>query len=57
MSTRSSPLCVSMRGDVVCDRYADIVSIHAPTRGATLVKQLSELERKVSIHAPTRGAT
>ena len=35
-----------------------IVSIHAPTRGATSeVSFLCIANRKVSIHAPTRGAT
>ncbi len=35
----------------------NIVSIHAPTRGATEVKLCMELKTTVSIHAPTRGAT
>ena len=33
------------------------VSIHAPTRGATLVNLAYQLQDAVSIHAPTRGAT
>ena len=33
------------------------VSIHAPTRGATLKQTMEEVEKLVSIHAPTRGAT
>ena len=34
------------------------VSIHAPTRGATLPGQgVPEIVANVSIHAPTRGAT
>ena len=33
------------------------ISIHAPTRGATLLTATSTLARKISIHAPTRGAT
>ncbi len=33
------------------------VSIHAPTRGATLVLRRSVTSHRVSIHAPTRGAT
>ena len=33
------------------------VSIHAPTRGATLANHHKEHHLKVSIHAPTRGAT
>ena len=35
----------------------DIVSIHAPTRGATEVFNGSDKRIVVSIHAPTRGAT
>ena len=34
-----------------------MVSIHAPTRGATLPKGIGSPALKVSIHAPTRGAT
>ena len=34
-----------------------IISIHAPTRGATLRKLLRLVSSKISIHAPTRGAT
>ena len=34
-----------------------IVSIHAPTRGATIVHGIRRLLLDVSIHAPTRGAT
>ena len=35
----------------------EVISIHAPTRGATL-KRYCELEPSfISIHAPTRGAT
>ena len=33
------------------------VSIHAPTRGATIWQEQKEFNRIVSIHAPTRGAT
>ena len=33
------------------------VSIHAPTRGATIFLYLVRSKRRVSIHAPTRGAT
>ena len=33
------------------------VSIHAPTRGATVVTISIDQETEVSIHAPTRGAT
>ena len=34
-----------------------VVSIHAPTRGATFRHGNKDLTRMVSIHAPTRGAT
>ena len=40
-----------------CSRYAESISIHAPTRGATNGRQRKHLEKKISIHAPTRGAT
>ena len=33
------------------------ISIHAPTRGATLVKKIKQKSLPISIHAPTRGAT
>ncbi len=38
-------------------RFVDFVSIHAPTRGATVDHALWPLGVNVSIHAPTRGAT
>ena len=34
-----------------------LVSIHAPTRGATYLCSVTLCKYKVSIHAPTRGAT
>ena len=34
-----------------------MISIHAPTRGATLVDGVTGSDRYISIHAPTRGAT
>ena len=34
-----------------------VVSIHAPTRGATAESDKDFLATGVSIHAPTRGAT
>ena len=40
--------------DIVCQSH---VSIHAPTRGATINPSNSQPIRCVSIHAPTRGAT
>ena len=33
------------------------ISIHAPTRGATISNYMQIASRKISIHAPTRGAT
>ena len=33
------------------------ISIHAPTRGATIALQLKIIILTISIHAPTRGAT
>ena len=40
------------------DMQMDItISIHAPTRGATLVLALFGVLIHISIHAPTRGAT
>ena len=33
------------------------ISIHAPTRGATLPSETGSSAIKISIHAPTRGAT
>ena len=34
-----------------------IISIHAPTRGATLLQLCTKQLFSISIHAPTRGAT
>ena len=39
------------------DNRRSSVSIHAPTRGATVQKQKRATRLLVSIHAPTRGAT
>ena len=39
------------------DRWSGQVSIHAPTRGATVLPRESKGLNGVSIHAPTRGAT
>ena len=33
------------------------ISIHAPTRGATLLPMFDDISDDISIHAPTRGAT
>ena len=46
--------------DVMTQKTRDalrIVSIHAPTRGATLNVHIRYFSYIVSIHAPTRGAT
>ncbi len=40
---------------LLCSQH--LVSIHAPTRGATRVDKANGLDYQVSIHAPTRGAT
>ena len=37
--------------------YNQTVSIHAPTRGATITSMEAHIFFSVSIHAPTRGAT
>ena len=34
-----------------------VISIHAPTRGATMISSRDIVEITISIHAPTRGAT
>ena len=34
-----------------------LISIHAPTRGATVTAAMSAKLGDISIHAPTRGAT
>ena len=39
------------------DEIAIVISIHAPTRGATTAKTDYENQLAISIHAPTRGAT
>ena len=38
-------------------RQKNIISIHAPTRGATILVTFMEYPDGISIHAPTRGAT
>ena len=38
-------------------RRTQDISIHAPTRGATLCQGNCTLVQEISIHAPTRGAT
>ena len=42
---------------MACAANSAAVSIHAPTRGATLLLPDNSPLRSVSIHAPTRGAT
>ena len=37
--------------------FLQLVSIHAPTRGATMRVRDIDFVISVSIHAPTRGAT
>ena len=39
------------------DNHAFIISIHAPTRGATIQYAKAPYQPGISIHAPTRGAT
>ena len=39
------------------DKNHFVISIHAPTRGATSVGSQEDLSAAISIHAPTRGAT
>ena len=43
--------------DLVCDIGCILISIHAPTRGATMLDNGNKGRREISIHAPTRGAT
>ena len=38
-------------------KRATLISIHAPTRGATLLVAHLDTVHQISIHAPTRGAT
>ena len=37
--------------------YPELISIHAPTRGATVIPGPAVMSHIISIHAPTRGAT
>ena len=43
--------------DIRRDRHGGYISIHAPTRGATLMNGCMMKNIWISIHAPTRGAT
>ena len=55
--------CFNPRTHTGCDLsvcgvgVSPTVSIHAPTRGATLIQWIASKGIEVSIHAPTRGAT
>ena len=40
-----------------CPKQKECISIHAPTRGATLLPCVILKAKFISIHAPTRGAT
>ena len=59
----AAAMCFNPRSHEGSDRvsdeflYATEVSIHAPTKGATLCGQRRHCRRNVSIHAPTKGAT
>ena len=48
-------------GDVIAakdKRKSEVVSIHAPVKGATRLREISEADAfAVSIHAPVKGAT
>ena len=44
-------------GVSVDDMDVSVISIHAPTRGATILIAICLIEEGISIHAPTRGAT
>ena len=39
------------------DMEQDIISIHAPTQGATIGRVIITSRLYISIHAPTQGAT
>ena len=47
------------RSDVkeATDMARALISIHAPTRGATIGIPVKAIDYVISIHAPTRGAT
>ena len=45
------------RRNIIYTLWIDRISIHAPTRGATLPSETGSSAIKISIHAPTRGAT
>ena len=37
--------------------YADVISIHAPAKGATINLDIITIFYAISIHAPAKGAT
>ena len=37
--------------------FSNLISIHAPARGATIVAENTLEYKHISIHAPARGAT
>ena len=43
--------------DAMARRKVTVISIHAPTKGATWRKDMEYVGREISIHAPTKGAT
>ncbi len=47
---------LSFRANPAEGQAQQMVSIHAPTRGATVAESDRQLVARVSIHAPTRGA-
>ncbi len=55
---RFNPRARAGRDDFDLSFYpAEIVSIHAPARGATVIQAANSPSQRVSIHAPARGAT
>ena len=54
---QSTPLREGRPGQVTTRSAEDVVSIHAPARGATVGRWNCTVRNYVSIHAPARGAT
>ena len=52
-----TPLREGRPGNLARSITADIISIHAPPRGATTLRGLFKSDLSISIHAPPRGAT
>ena len=42
---------------VIIERRLDVISIHAPAKGATYIDRVDTLHPRISIHAPAKGAT